>query len=483
MASRARSLVTPPDRRELSSRAVLRVVIISLILLGGALFSLAPSDWILVMLVAASGFLVIWQTPQLGLIALLPASMVIPAAIATNSRSSVNITMLMIGVLSVLWILKSLLRDRRITFGPPMVMTPLFVFVGVATLAFVVGQLRWFSASSPAPLSAQLGGLAVFLLSAAAFTIAANQITNLRWLKILTWIFLTAGTLYVVGRALPSVGHYALPHFQSGATGSVFWIWLVALSVSQALFNDHLRWVWRAALGTVAIAALLIALGPSRSWVSGWLPPLVAALVVLWAAKPRLALLITAAVGAVILLNLQETIGILLVNEEYSVITRREAWRIVIDMVQASPLLGFGPANYRFYAAEFPILGWNVPFNSHNQYVDLVAQTGVLGLGAFIWLMWAIGRIGWRKRNLVPEGFARAFVYGSLGGLVGILVTGMLADWVLPFVYNITLSGMRSSVIAWVFLGALVGMDQVSDDSLVTGQSRLAFASSGRSIE
>ena len=58
-------------------------------------------------------------------------------------------------------------------------------------------------------------------------------------------------------------------------------------------------------------------------------------------------------------------------------------------------------------------------------------------------------------------GFAQAYVYGALGGLVGTLAAGMLADRVLPFVYNIGLTGFRASMLAWLFLGGLVSIEQM----------------------
>ncbi len=100
-------------------------------------------------------------------------------------------------------------------------------------------------------------------------------------------------------------------------------------------------------------------------------------------------------------------------------------------------------------------------FNSHNQYVDIVAQTGLLGLLCFLWFAWEVGRLGWRLRGRVPGGFAQAYVYGALGGLVGTLAAGMMADWVLPFVYNIKLDGMRASVLGWLFLGGVVALEKM----------------------
>jgi hypothetical protein len=121
--------------------------------------------------------------------------------------------------------------------------------------------------------------------------------------------------------------------------------------------------------------------------------------------------------------------------------------------------LGF--ANYYWYTPLFPIRGYAVSFNSHNNYVDIVAQTGLLGLVFFLWFLWEVGRLGWRLRNGVPAGFAQAYVYGSLGGLAGMVVVGMLGDWVLPFFYNVGLNGFRSSMLGWLFLGGLVSLEQM----------------------
>jgi hypothetical protein len=52
-------------------------------------------------------------------------------------------------------------------------------------------------------------------------------------------------------------------------------------------------------------------------------------------------------------------------------------------------------------------------------------------------------------------------VYGALGGLAGMVVAGMLGDWVLPFFYNIGLNGFRSSMLGWLFLGGLVSIEQM----------------------
>jgi hypothetical protein len=83
----------------------------------------------------------------------------------------------------------------------------------------------------------------------------------------------------------------------------------------------------------------------------------------------------------------------------------------------------------------------------------------------YLWFALALGRLGWRLRTQVTDGFATAYVYGVLAGLAGTLATGMLADWVIPFVYNIGLKGFRSSAMAWIFMGGLVAIERLSSSS------------------
>jgi hypothetical protein len=102
-----------------------------------------------------------------------------------------------------------------------------------------------------------------------------------------------------------------------------------------------------------------------------------------------------------------------------------------------------------------------VQFNSHSQVIDLIAQTGLVGLACFTWFITEVGLLGLRLAKSAPEGFARGYVYGALGGLAGTIVAAYLVDWVLPFVYNIGLNGFRASVLAWLFMGGLVSIEQL----------------------
>jgi hypothetical protein len=440
----------------------LRPLVIVGVLLASARWAPRASQRHLALLVGAGMALVFLRWPPLGLATLIAASLIVPFAIGTGTQTSLNVTVLLLPLLIGLWLFDMVAHQRQVRLLPSRPAWPLLALVLVATLAFISGQLPWLAFAQTAPLRAQAGGLAVFLLSAGAFLLVAHQVRDLRWLQRLTWLFLALGGLHVAARLLPSPGRFVLRLFPPGATGGLFWTWLVALAFSQAAFNRRLHLRWRLALGGLVLATFYANLFQAQSWASGWLPPLVAVLATLWAGAPRLGLLTTLAAGVLAARNTQEVINLIMINEEYSLVTRLEAWRILAEILKVNPILGLGPANYYWYTSLYPLLGWYVKFNSHNQYVDIIAQTGLLGLACFLWFAWEVGRLGWRLRARVPAGFAQAYVYGALGGLAGTLAAGMLADWVLPFVYNVGLDGFRASVLGWLFLGGLVSLEQIT---------------------
>ncbi|MCP4357906.1 MAG: O-antigen ligase family protein, partial [Chloroflexi bacterium] len=330
-----------------------------------------------------------------------------------------------------------------------------------AVLAFIVGQLPWFPVT-PAPIDAQVGGVLIFIIVTLLFLLTAHQITNITWLKWITFLFIGFGGFYLLRPIVPGMVSATEPLFSSRVGGSIFYIWLTAMSLSQALYNKQLSRPWRILLAAVTVLLLYNVLFITRSWVSGWLPSLIALFVVIWAGSPRTAYIIIGVAAVFLFFRSQALLGSFLYigDNQYSQITRFEAWRIIGEIVKVNPILGLGPANYSFYTPLFPILGWFVKFNSHNNYVDMIAQTGILGLTCLLWFFWEMGKILLRLRNQVSgNGFVQAYIYAAVGGFAATIVAGMFGDWIIPYVYNVTIRGLRSSMYAWLFLGGIIAID------------------------
>jgi hypothetical protein len=390
--------------------------------------------------------------PSLGLLVACVAGLIIPFL----GPSGLNATMILVALLLGLWLLDMLVLQRPIQFAPSRTVWPLLSFIVIAFISFGVGQLPWLTFALHAPLGAQLGGLSIIVLSAGTFLLVANQVRDLGWLSRITWAFLAIGALSLFVRSvLPALG---LPTQQLlQPVGTVFYVWLVAMAFSQAVFNRDLHSGWRLALGGLVLVTLYILFIVKFDDKSGWISAFVCIAAIIGARSWRAGLVLVA-VAALSVLFLWSG---LVAADEYSISTRFDAWSIMAQIIRISPVLGLGFANYYWYTPLFPIRGYAVSFNSHNNYVDIVAQTGLVGLVCFLWLVGEVGRLGWRLREQAPAGFARAYVYGALGGLAGMLVAGMLGDWVLPFFYNLGLNGFRSSMIGWLFLGGLVSLEQM----------------------
>ena len=244
--------------------------------------------------------------------------------------------------------------------------------------------------------------------------------------------------------------------YADGSLGSLFYLWLVCIPFGQVLFNTKLKPGARGLLLLITMTTLYVMGVPAYDWKSGWMPAAAGfvALVALRFGRLAPIMAVIAAIPA-----FQATTSAIL-TAGYSYSTRLDAWTIVLQIVKVNPITGLGPANYYWYTPLFPIRGYAVNFNSHSQYVDIVAQTGILGLILFFVFIWQVTKLAWSLRNRVPEGFAKGYVYSVLGGLAGSLVASWLGDWLLPFVYNVGLRGFRASVLSWIFLGGLVLLDR-----------------------
>jgi O-antigen ligase len=242
----------------------------------------------------------------------------------------------------------------------------------------------------------------------------------------------------------------------------MIYMFIVIMSASQLLFNRKLHWLAQA----FCLGLLVFSLGSSmsseyRDWASGWMPSLVALGVLIWLRWPRLGTLIGVVVVLLAVLNFPTASRLLLSpSNEYSLLTRRAAWEIVLEIFRANPLLGVGPANYYWFTTLYPILGWYVAFNSHNQFIDILAQTGLVGMVCLLWFGIAVTVHAWRLRRRFKDDFGSAYANAAIAGVAGALVAGMLGDWLLPFVYNVGISGLRASLLFWLFMGGVVALDR-----------------------
>jgi hypothetical protein len=416
-----------------------------------ALRNRIPTLLFLLVIGGLSG-LVILRWPALSLIVTILGGIFIPF----TGPSGTNVAVLGVALAIGLWVFEMIVKNRKIEILHSRTFAPVIAFILFSSASFLIGQIPWFVFANQAPVDAQLGGFAIFILSFGMFIVVPHLIRDIRWLEVITWMFIVCGTVYIAGRTI-RLGFIDRIFYWGFSAGSLFWTWLVALTFGQFAFNRKLNPLIRLVLGGVLMATFYVAIVQAYDWKSGWLPPLAAVAAIIGIRFWRKLIYFSPLALIPLIYLIQSSIG----SDEYSWGTRIDAWIIVLQIARASPIFGLGFANYYWYTPLFPIRGWRVSFNSHSQYVDLIAQTGILGLLCFLWVFWEVGKLGWKLREMVPNGFSRGYVYGTLGGVVGTLVAAALVDWVLPFTYNIGFNGFRASILGWMFMGGLVSLEQL----------------------
>jgi hypothetical protein len=105
--------------------------------------------------------------------------------------------------------------------------------------------------------------------------------------------------------------------------------------------------------------------------------------------------------------------------------------------------------------------------STHNNYFDILAQTGVIGFTIFIAVIFSLLKVGRQtlRRYRGQRDFSEVFAAVTLSGVGGALVGMMLGDWVLPFAYNETIGGFDNAVLTWGMLGGMVALGMIGRES------------------
>lgn len=260
--------------------------------------------------------------------------------------------------------------------------------------------------------------------------------------------------------------------------------------ITQPLFNDRGLWgLWY--VGT--LFGLLIAIPKvswwqrlliigligfnlnqtlihSSLWISGWLPTVVGmiAMIFLRSGKVFIVIIISATLFLAVGPGRSFIDEVTQDNIDEGGLERLELWQKNLGLVAQHWLLGMGPAGYAPYnMTYFP----EDARSTHNNYFDILAQFGVVGLGLWLVFMGASCWEGWRTVQAAPAGLLRATAIIATGGWVASLVSMMLGDWILPFAYNQGIGGYGYTVYSWIFLGLLLSVRRLTKEAAVPAQS------------
>lgn len=295
----------------------------------------------------------------------------------------------------------------------------------------------------------------------------------------------------VLGRFMRAYGSFGQPNPFGGylgltlpaAASLTIWGWAASLHIIRGRTAKRRVWAQWGWAGYYTVAVAVIAAGVLVSWSRGaWLGAAAGLLCVVVLRSRRAALL--SGVALLLLLaalllgafnpaivpaplaerlqdipayfGLTDALNQPVTDENFSVLERLAHWVAAQRMWEQSPWLGVGPGNYAQVYPSVRLPQWEEALgHAHNIYLNVAAETGLLGLAAYLGLFGVAAIWLWRQLRQATlsnndSGRWRAAV------LVGIL--GMLAHLsVHNVVDNLFVQGMVIQVGLWLTLAHCEG--------------------------
>ncbi len=208
---------------------------------------------------------------------------------------------------------------------------------------------------------------------------------------------------------------------------------LVGLLAARPAATDPRRRLWLLQVAILGSLSVILGLGCLASWSRGAWLNLAAALAALTLAAPRrrrMGMMLLAVVAVIFWVVWQSQLlpaavterltgfvadfrwgdvrGVDINDANYAVLERLAFWQAAEGMARDHLWLGVGLGNYEAAYPTYALLNWPQPLgHAHNYYLNLLAEVGVIGLGAYLLLWgaiigqtWAALRLPWPRRGL-----------------------------------------------------------------------------------
>jgi hypothetical protein len=388
-------------------------------------------------------------------ILILAVAIFVPITLPTGTGSRLAISMVVEVVFLGLWILRSMTVERRFTIKPSPVNLPLACFF-VAVIISIIWSIIFRDPFVFVPgtfIIVQIASALVMILLPIAMLMVGNFFETSQSLLIMTVMMLAAGFLGLV----KDISGIPLPVDTRG----LFSLWVIGLSFGLAIFIKNIHWSVRVLLLMLAGGWIYWSFVQNISWMAGWLPAMVALGILMWMRAKKLSIMFLVFLAFIILVNKDYYVGKVFQNEtQESGYTRLAAWESNWRITRDHLIFGTGPAGYAvYYMTYFP----TDAMATHSNYIDMVAQTGIVGTIFFIWLFGTLVWMGLRLcLRLKGRGdFVEALANVSFAGTCACIIIMAFGDWLFPFAYTQTIEGFNYAVYNWIFMGVILALDRM----------------------
>ncbi|GAC1650516.1 MAG: hypothetical protein NVS4B12_20370 [Ktedonobacteraceae bacterium] len=133
-----------------------------------------------------------------------------------------------------------------------------------------------------------------------------------------------------------------------------------------------------------------------------------------------------------------------------------------------APIMGTGAGNYQFFDISY---GLDVVGVAHNQYLQMLAETGVQGLVCLLWAMAAVGWLCYKSYKSAKTFLGRSLALAYLGYFAATILGGFFTS---SFVPSAADGGGTASFVEvsyrWLLLGLVFSIPNWEDEIIKTGK-------------
>ena len=141
-------------------------------------------------------------------------------------------------------------------------------------------------------------------------------------------------------------------------------------------------------------------------------------------------------------------------------------WGQAFAMFSENPILGKGYGAFAMlYEEDVALVGSytaQYQLGAHSEYLQVMAELGIIGLGIWIWLNLAFLHYGFRALKTLEDGFYRAIVIGLIAAEISLMV---------HFTVNNLLNGDAIGIPFWGIYGLLPAVVQMADREKTTSET------------
>ena len=130
---------------------------------------------------------------------------------------------------------------------------------------------------------------------------------------------------------------------------------------------------------------------------------------------------------------------------------RSAYWKKAISIIRSSPFLGTGLNTYtRILKRDKNPNAW---WYAHNCYLQMAAETGLVGLACFLWMLFVLLWHGFNNCTQIKDPWLLAFLQGGLSGLCGFLVQSF---------FDNTFYTVQLGMLMWLIIGLIVAVTRLN---------------------